>query len=269
MRFFLLIVSFCLYTSLYSQETCEWKIIQTNIDCLNPGQTTYTIEIMKDTVVNGKLYQKTSYKNQLFRETDGKVYCLSNEREYLLYDFTLEPDESFEIGNKSITVVCLQVMDTADQKKLMVEYSRHSQFGIEKETDIWIEGMGSCKHPFWIDFVFPNPGAWETKVLCFHRDNQLFYLNDFYSDCEIRETIQNIKEEPSIFLEQNTIYIKLPKDEPTLVKFFDLDGHLLLSKEIVSDIEISSKNIPNGMYIIKIEQQVNSYSYKVYNYGHE
>ncbi|MBQ3676888.1 MAG: hypothetical protein II926_05935, partial [Bacteroidales bacterium] len=151
---------------------------------MEPNQTTYTIEILKDTMVNDNMYQKTSYKNRHFREADGKVFCRTNESEYLLYDFTLKPNESFEIENKAITVVCLQVEYTADQKKLMVEYSRQSQFGVEKQIDIWIEGMGSCIHPFWIDFVFPNPGALETKVLCFHRDNQLLYLNTLYSDCD-------------------------------------------------------------------------------------
>ena len=258
MRIYFLILTLFLFTSLYSQDSFEWKIIQTNIDCLEPAQDIYTINIVNDTTVNGNIYQKTSYKNYLFRELEGKVFCMANEREYLLYDFTLEPNESFEIGNGSITIICLKVEDT-DRKKLTVEYSKQTQYGIEKETDIWIEGMGSCKHPFWIDFVFPNPGAWETKVLCFHRDNQLLYLNKLYSNCDGEQST-------CTELQQNSKFNNPVKDKLTLtlpnaeneVKIFDLQGKLLLQQNVEFSAEINVSMLPTGMYVLV----VNGESYK-------
>lgn len=256
---------------MYSQETYEWKIVQTNIDCLEPNQTTYTIEILKDTMVNDNMYQKTSYKNRHFREADGKVFCRTNESEYLLYDFTLKPNESFEIENKAITVVCLQVEYTADQKKLMVEYSRQSQFGVEKQIDIWIEGMGSCIHPFWIDFVFPNPGALETKVLCFHRNNRLLYLNKSYSDCEATQLVTDRinNSGPEIHVFNNHIDIKTADNNTFIVKIFNNYGSVICTKKGCDFTSINTENLPSGTYIIQLYYKQTSYNYNIYIYGKE
>ncbi len=121
------------YTSDIKANTANWFPIGAKWDwtvwCMQPSCAYFSIEITKDTVVNGKTYQKgevTFYSEHyrqgksepestiLFEADNGKINYYYRGGTYRLYDFTLNPGDTMYTDITQLSYLLSDVFPAAD-----------------------------------------------------------------------------------------------------------------------------------------------------------
>lgn len=226
--------------------------------------TTYCYKLEGDTLLDGvsyKLLYSTlyedlshfSYRAALREDPEGRVYCRhsSSSDETLLYDFSLQPNDSISIDGYEYLVL-EDIRDTiigdVSRKKFTFFYSDHIY-----EKEIWIEGIGS-------EYGLLNPGVLAlsgemTYLLCSYENEELVWQNTDFNTCFYtnwnydlvgEEYIDNIKVFPNPASDK-VIIIGAPVEETYVYNIF---GQLVA---VCKNNEINFENLTNGLYILHIK----------------
>ena len=281
---FIVILSALFEKQLKSQTLVDtnkvWSVIECNIF---GGCQTYFYKFKEDTILGAYHYRKLYYTNDstmfywhyisAMREDTAhkKVFCWSEQNEYLYYDFGLNKNDTFK--SNALYVLCTQlIVDSIGETTLLNKEKRKTFFlsGNGFGKDIWIEGIGSmsgltnvrdaiCSFDFY------------SALNCFTENDILKYKSSQYSTCYYTTVgIPKINVEgflnifPNPF--QNILYINSNK-LISQIEIFSSEGKIIYSNKIFnlknSDrYTLNLSNLSPGLYLIKITNSKNQIDYE-------
>jgi hypothetical protein len=178
---------------------------------------------------------------------------LSNEK--LMYDFSLETNKkiycaALSLENPTDSTLCWatstdSIIYRGTKRKIWnVIYAEQSTNPNDtiKFSTIWIEGIGSTKHPFFPLHCISGGCEAISSLVCFEESNTLKYLNPLYSSCNT--LITSAKE--SITQEDVKLY-------PTLATY-----QLAVDNNVLSNLSIQISNSLGQLFITKqLEKGIN------------
>lgn len=260
---------------------CYWMDCITHVDSFDSAIEICGYEYSRVTFGPGNVvyFRSDSLRTHFRRSTS----CL--DKEYLIYDFSMEPGESvwvgFEIGGWSS-------VDTIEAVLLNIDTIE--QFGFERRrfnmrlgvsiweyvmNMSWIEGIGSETDPFY-PFLCLNGGC-ETnyKVLCYESAGTQLYQHPYYDTCSVTIIgIEEIQTVPALTLSPNPFshILRVTAENARIIdaEVYSVLGKLVASiraEDDVLQIELP-QHLSNGMYVLRIRTDRGLFSekvFKVYN----
>lgn len=259
------------YRSIFGQNSTEWYIGYVTCFFTTDSDTFY---IKKDTVVNGLQYKKTSNKklghyhtNGLLREdtVSGKVWYKSlNEHsdstEKLLFDFSLQKGDTFDMGGSNYfnpLQDSLKTVDTVYYKSGL----KYIQFkpcpGKPDSPFLMIEGVGGTYSIFWKETY---DCYYLYGMACSFKDGVTTYGN-----CAPANINFEAKTASSVNIYPNPadykLYISDRHDQVLNIEIFDMQGHVLKQYSNPREKEMDISNLPPGVYmaiiVLKDGQKLN------------
>jgi len=241
----------------------QWNFIQ--YPTFTPNTYSYSTRIGKDTLVNDKKFSKLDYSNEeensnwiflnsyLRQDSTNKVFLKDGgENEILLYDFSLEVNDTFQIDN------CVFVVLETDSITLNNGKERKRiKLGLKNYPEIyqyWIDGIGS-------DFsLIRHYGLCYTDfsegLLCFYTNEELLYPDSPMS-CFVTGTSEShFHNKLKIFPSPAETFINIEVDNfyPASYFIYNLSGNIVKSGKISSSkIQVDLTDINAGYYILTIE----------------
>jgi hypothetical protein len=228
--------------------------------------TSHSVKLEGDTIINSKNHKKVWYCNDEYyfdwhqsgfiREDikTKKVYVFQGLEEELLYDFSLQLNDTFKTSYD-----CIQTVFKIDSIKINDKFRKRlwlSIWGNQDTTtywgyELWIEGIGSNKG---FPTVCPSAlvGSWD-ELLCFHEYYKIVYENPIYNSCYMNNTGTTEIEKPEIEIFYADKFLNINFDEKAEYKLviYDILGNTIFSKQIQSSekINLEKFNLKQGIYI--------------------
>lgn len=260
---------------IYSQEyhpllnDSAW-IVYDWVSCCTPSQE-WTITQEEEVVIDSHVYKKfihtfrDSYSPTFVREdvVAKKVYKLVNGVDTLIYDFSMnEGDTIVQYGNTFIAHIDYVDLPNVGLRKRITLQSIE-QYCDQSLTQMWIEGVGSTKHPFYPNYnmysVCSSGGGYNIATKCsFQNGNRVFG-----TDCQLQLSQENftpqskeVKFYPNPFSTQMNIIS--PNDfENASFKLYNSVGQLVLERNNLNgkSITLERENLSNGIYLIQLFQE--------------
>ncbi|EDM44113.1 hypothetical protein SCB49_10997 [unidentified eubacterium SCB49] len=187
-------------------------------------------------------------------------------REYLLYDFSLEIGEEFEMINPvspfpenggMFTLIETEMLELADGNLYKHFYFSPSLGNTISTWDaVWVEGLGSLSLP---NAPGGNPSTNSAgRVSCAFRNGNSFYADfDIVEDCtptilDVGEVFTNTNF--LIINEQDKLSIKSSK-EIIEYQLFDLGGKEILYKDVkqLFETSVDTAHLKQGVYFLKVK----------------
>jgi hypothetical protein len=255
-------------------DTNVWKIVSTFESTL-----TETYSTKRDTVFNGRYYKEfgLSYFLNVFgyiREDSiaKKIYIRPTENhqdtnEYVMYDFSLEVNDSIELFNidswqlvslglYTVDSIKLIYIDGIERKKFFLTGEPYVYPG-RNENPVWIEGIGSIGH-----FLYPGISVDEMnlgELSCFFKDNKHIYQSPKFNSCDIfiigiNETKNKNSFEiyPNPF--NNNLTIKFNYANKTNIRIINNMGQIVYLKKsiIIDNLDLDLSFLEDNLYILQI-----------------
>ena len=250
----------------------EWHFTTCHFGCLTDIYYTNG-----DTLVDGKNYKVLDgfhyiSRNFLLREnvSEKKVYLnivdIPGAVERLLYDFSLEVDDTFEIFNpispfpeeggfyQVDSIILRPLVDGNDYRHFYLSPTPTNTVSTTKA--VWVEGVGSLSL---VNAPGGKPDINDVGHLsCFFKNTEAFYANlDSIDDCIplVLEIKKHNLEEVIASKQTNSNICKLSNtQEVKSVTVFDLSGKILEMKTNNGNnsIIIDFSHYQNGLYIIMV-----------------
>lgn len=226
----------------------------------------YYLKFEGDSLIDGLLYKQV-WKSQdttqlgwisngFIREENKKVYYLSwagGPPNNLLYDFGVSPGDTVYLFSDPMGI-WFNVDSIGNYTLLTGEIRKKISLscyltGTFLGNDTWIEGMGSL-------FGVLESGACaligdNPKLLCFHENDTLKYMNPGYNTCHLPTGFQtqNAKQQGvKVFINnENKIIVRTDKEEllPLEIQFLDITGKQLFRMTISKKVtEIEQDQFP-------------------------
>lgn len=246
--------------------------------------TDIKVFIAGDSIENGEIYKKLfiydedQINTDLFallrqdstqkiwaRMLNGAVYheginCTGITEEFLLYDFQVEEGDT--IFN-CVELPYYALVESIDSILLGNDYRKRINFTtFNQETeDKWIEGVGSIKGLFGPILFDEIDNGWE--LLCFKMDSTYAFEPNytdldgtFDENCNIVvSSFESSKKEWQVYPNpaHQQLLVETGDDKITAVKIFDLQGELLLEKNINTSFKTLDITFLNkGIYLLAI-----------------
>jgi len=250
----------------------SWNVLE----CFWMTCSTQTYQYVYDTVFCNQTYSKIEMDIGLdgyFRSDNLKTKFRTsnncNDKEYLLYDYSMNIGDTAYVGtnlilgypNDTMPVVLIQI-DTVnyfgvERQRFKVNYDRCNT-GILWSEMFWTRGIGSNLHPFYsipclCDFC---EGFYST--LCYDSSTTQLYQNPLYNTCDttvfvgLNENVQNMDMSiyPNPF--QTEVQIRFDDSNPVNVKIFNTSGQLIQFVTIEKETFIGAELKP-GIYFMEIQ----------------
>lgn len=265
----------------------EWHVTNCNSGCMTDKY--YTIG---DTIINGlhyKFLDKYHYnKNFVIREDTSSrqihMRLLADPapaKEYLLYDFSLQVNDTISITNPGSPYPKYPGIFIVDSiiSRLLVNKS-HRYFYLHADdtltantkTTIWVEGIGSL-------CLINTPGALPQangvgKLSCFFNNgiNEYMQLDSIANCISVYPVgIKELSTESNYIIHQNfdsnCISIFSKKEEIECIEIYSTVGRLEYQKIAANNKEtIQISNLTKGLLLLRIKNKSNNYyTYKVFN----
>lgn len=279
----LLFAAFFLLSSLqtiFSQEyhpmlnNSSW-LLYDMVSCCRPSQEA-SIEPGTDVVIGSYTYKQfvdpfPSYDSNLnisntvyIREdiAERKVYKIVNGVDFLLYDFNLENSSVIsQYGNTFTATVDYITVNNGDRKRITLQSSE--EYCGENLTMIWIEGVGSDKHPFYPEHNMYNVcsagGGVMVYTKCSFQNGEHVYGNANCSstiELGVNEgQFSNLKLtfSPNPFTTALTIHSETAFSDSTL-KLYNSVGQLVkeMTNQSGKAIVLNRDNLNSGLYYIQL-----------------
>ena len=259
-------------------DNAAWAVLKISVcpeEC--PVQTEY-IYFDGDSIVgrysykkvfscDDKLHENTKYKG-LIREQDKKTYFFPPymEKEYLLYDFSLEEGMSYgklvslDIEIKEMFYVKqVDFVEINGVQKKRIGLSRLPQdYGPNPPiVATWIENIGDLKGGL-LNSCMVGVFGTSINLLCYYENNELIYKNPEYSECyydkrEDFNTVQTIViNDCNIFPNpvDDILNISCLNNAISRIEIFNNLGRKIYSQTDESTINVSS--FSKGLYFLKV-----------------
>lgn len=233
-----------------------------------------------DTIVDGmnhKILDGYHYISRTFllREivAEKKIFLtkISPNRidEYLLYDFSLEEGDEFEMINPITPFLQnggLYTLDSIRMKEVFANTSRkhfyfspHPNNKQSVEFPIWVEGSGSLS-------IINAPGGTPNfqgagHLQCHYKDNEVFYR--YFAEDEICDVnflqlnpATELVQKPQIIRSDDGIWVKYESiDYLTSITIFNLQGQILLQLPLPKKNEfyIPLHHFAKGIYLLQFK----------------
>ena len=191
-------------------EECEYKDIYGN----PRAGIYYQYVIEGDSVIKGQTYKKLNCKempDQYFpicmRQEGSRIYMydfLGDEKETLIYDFSLKERDTVTISEENRLVV--DKVDTVKvdgicRRRLTMNWILATG-GIEREyfVDIWVEGIGGVVSSPGFYHTWLSTGSSGMTISCIQDGRMLFTEEDFYAPAWKGETVsvENIRNSSTV-----------------------------------------------------------------------
>ncbi|HRG18434.1 MAG TPA: T9SS type A sorting domain-containing protein [Flavobacterium lutivivi] len=241
------------------------------VSCCTPSQD-WAITEEEEVVIGSHVYKKfihtfkDSYSPTFVREdvATKKVYKIVNGVDTLLYDFGLnEGDTITQYGNTFVAHVDYVDLPIGSRKRITLQSIE--QYCDQSVTQVWIEGVGSNKHPFYPNYnmynVCSSGGGYNIATRCSFQNGERV----FGSDCPmsllgVNTNFESRKIEffPNPFSRQLNITTSTDFENASL-KLFNSVGQLVMEKNNLNgkSISIERENLSNGIYLVELLQEGN------------
>jgi len=254
--------SFSQYIPMLEQDN-SWNVI--GLDGFGGPPTNVTRSIGGEEIINGLTYKIVENIDCRYREDNGRVYAYwpENDTEYLMYDFTREVGETFEVLSIQDTW-CRYIDDQYIEEMSVMNKSTEFIAGedrivLELEAlgeyiESWIEGIGSTTG------FFPNGNGLDSasRLSCFTYQGETYLFNG-YTECVILGLADFTKDD--IFLSPNPVLnssmLQLPLEKNiNSIKIYDFSGRLLKVGTINKTYyTIDAMDYPSGIYFYQVSSQ--------------
>ena len=197
-----------------------------------------------------------------------KVYKIVNGVDALLYDFSLENGDMIsQYGNTfTATVDYIVVNDGTNRKRITLQSTE--TYCSQSLEQIWIEGIGSNKHPFYPENNMYNVcsagGGESIYTRCsFQNGVHLFgnvdCIDVMESFLEVNQTEANslkVQFSPNPFTTQLTIQSDVAFQNTT-IRIYSAIGQLVYEKDNQSgtQLKINRSDLQRGFYLIQLSQK--------------
>ncbi|GHU69259.1 hypothetical protein FACS189413_07860 [Bacteroidia bacterium] len=264
------------YTT-FPLENAKWTEVELREDENWRDTIYYTHFFEGDTVIDNvkrsKIYT-TYHANPTNKHLDGFIhiegkqvffrlpqegasfpFCIANEEDYLLYDFSLEAGDYLHwCGEDSYLIDVVDSVEIGGYKHKRY-ISNHSVF----RNPYCIEGIGNISGLFSSIHSIPTSISYQgTRIICFMQNNELMYLDPDFTDCPSILTIKQLQTEPHIittFFDVLTQTLNIVSQYPLLkIELFDTQGRMVRKKEYNNELKflLDCSIWASGIYFIKI-----------------
>lgn len=241
--------------------------------------------IIGDSVINDTTYKKlgsfptgqppSNFHIDLVREdsVSKSIYRRANGIDYLMYDFTLEPGDTFSIKRMDGGFLHNLLLDSITNTvynntgnlletnidNMRVFYFHDPEFTYIDNV-IWIEGIGSLTGLIYSDLSWNGGNNGET-LLCHYNELGIrdfhFIYNEEPFPCQSVVGINEIETENKIKISPNpsmTGIFKLGGQDIKSVSCYNSVGKLISNTDFDNNetITIDLSNNPNGVYFIRV-----------------
>lgn len=243
-----------------------WNVVA----CLNFGPCGTTVfSFAGDTAIGTLQYKKLivnrdsagfgySYPVAAREDAITKQIFFYENGEYLAYDFSLNPGDTFTTNLNGCSVQ--MSVDSVDTIGLLNGELRKRIFLSNNGQEIWIEGVGSL---FGLTFMGASPCVIDVypALNCFKENDTLKYQNSNFTDCFYNTVgIQEMSDEnnftvmPNPFSESTSIIFENPFHEMNALKIFNIQGQMIREYSNIkgSKIKIDREKINSGIYFFQI-----------------
>lgn len=234
------------------------------------------IELGEDVILGSYTYKKfidpfPSYDNSaslihevyLREDVDQrKVYKIVDGVDLLLYDFNLQNSSTiYQYGNTFTATV--DYVSALDGNRKRITLKSIEEYCGEKLTQVWIEGIGSDKHPFYPNYNMNNvcsaSGCVSVFTKCsFQNGVHIFGDSDCSSVAELGIAASNIKKSniaiaPNPFATELCIQSEIAFEKANL-KLFSPVGQLVREINNLSGqrIILRRENLSSGLYFLQL-----------------
>jgi len=233
------------------------------------------IEQAEDIVIGSNTYKKyidqfpcyDNYSNLLhtvyLREdvAERKVYKIVDGVDLLLYDFNLENGSTiYQYGNTFTATVDYAIVNNGNRKRITLKSIE--EYCGERLTQVWIEGVGSNKHPFYPDYSMYNvcsaSGGMMVFTKCSFQNGEHIFGN---TDCasflplgvESVMLSDNISVAPNPFVTELSIESVIAFDNVSL-KLYNAVGQLVREINNISGqrIILNRENLNSALYFLQL-----------------
>lgn len=263
--------------SAFEADSVVWKSIQESNDENNKSQISETV-LYGDTVINGIKWRlfycygekgllRTENKKVIYRThpdylkdmNDDAVHPYKTVIEWVIYDFSLEVGDSFDRYDLFGEVTDVDSVILNDGKK-------HKKITF-KSGNSYIEGLG-CTNLDPFIMLSPNPVPQTSSLMCCHINNELFYRNPDFSDCEgsrvDNETIENNPQKVKILQANGQLHIIFEENASFDVSVYNMQGMLVSQKNgCFQEATIPANNLPQAVCILRVTSGKYTYVQKI------
>ncbi len=245
------------------------KVSWTESNTINGIKESSRYKFSKDSILFGSQYYRelmTSDKetgnayiglNRYFREEDYKIFEYYQTREYLMYDFDINLNDTFNviIPSNQITypITANIILDSTvllndEHRRTIGMYCR----GIDPTLTTWIDGIGSTSGFLSVY----NSCAFEinTFLQCFYINDTLVYTNPESSGCWTTSTKDGIMPNISIIPNPSSEKIEIKGN----ILFDQINIYTSSGVKIIRNISdriLDISDLPSGHYILEVENK--------------
>ena len=268
------------------KDNSEWNILWQSTGVPTPELVTESLMISCDTLVDGVLYKKVlrklSSETQYWHgsldydlygiikeEESGKVFYKPKEQEveYLLYDFGMNVNDTavmYWCQNPNcevhVRIDSIATQHIAGAERRVFYVSSKDMYGDEWHwLNTWVEGIGAMEGLLYSCNVVNAGGITLHKLLCYHKDGELLYINEDYNSCLIDTNPTSITEESKLTLfydpcSQQLLLSDFAKTTK-LIMVYDIFGRMVFHQKIINENAINLSFLPQGTYLVKYQTE--------------
>jgi len=277
-----------------------WEVYSDN-DAMGNPYSFYidSIKFVSDTIIGTNNYKKCiefhkdhnqysgwSYNQYFFylrEDSSKKVYQWETNGDYLLYDFSLQLNDTFITYNTRtdtansvanywhITNIDSILIGSENRKRFIltsikVVFPNGDTQLWTYNTDYWIEGIGSTSGL--LDIIFPGTTGWAGEELTCYFENGISIYNAntyvnlnpitqafFTGDCLTtitKTSIQNL-ENYCVHYDKGSLFVTLPDAKDYLIYIYNTFSKNILTQHIEGTAQIDLKNKNNnGLLLYKL-----------------
>lgn len=192
---------------------------------------------------------------------ERKVYKIVDGVDMLLYDFNLQDSSTiYQYGNTFTATVDYITVNNGDRKRITLKSIE--EYCGEKLTQVWIEGVGSDKHPFYPDYsmyeVCSSSGGVMVYTKCSFQNGAHVFGNPdcsavFLGVLDNDSGTNKINVGPNPFTSALTIQSEIAFEDATL-KLFNVMGQLVreIKNQSGKAIVLQRESLNSGLYFIQL-----------------
>lgn len=261
------------YNPAHDEENPVWDVYErfalSGEDTIIKNLSYKKLYLFYDTIFDKK---KSLYMGGIREDNEKHIYYIGDsihwlkpfnsfndynkEKEFLLYDFSLEIGDTLWEGNNNIFgKLIVEDIDTIQIENTLRKKFYFNYFWVE-----WIEGIGSLRGLLFAASDIPTGSSYpNNSLICFLQNNQVLYHEEHFIDCfpttvsvETKQININIQVSPN---PTNKIIIRFEwgNDKIETIDIFDLKGSLIKSISVTGKtlIEYSTEKLLPGIYLYK------------------